>query len=215
MRRRSIISTTRGVAILACRDYAIRNPLRHASLGPAAFGLSACDGPFEAYFPEAAPNLAIADEPTDEQRRRGERGLETGTLTVYGAGSSILHAPRETIESLWECQRLGLLHPRVGFADAYNLEIADAGPGSQPLLRKQGKWLHPAGFAIDHGPMLILIDSYLEDHFAEKLFMSHPDIRRALAQLFPEWRMPLAARAATEPNPTTAAAQRMSAAERP
>jgi hypothetical protein len=175
-------------AILVCRDYATRNPRGHISLSPTRFGLSACDGPFEAYYPEAAPVLAVATEPSEEDRKRGARGLDAGTLTVYGAGCSILHAPQESIDALWECQRLGLLHPRVGFADAFNLEIADAGPCSQALLRNKGPWVHPAGFAIDHGPMLILIDSYLEDHFAQKLFMSHPSVRRALAQLFPDWK---------------------------
>ena len=45
------------------------------------------------------------------------RSLESGLLTVYGVGSSIVHAPDESLAALWECERLGLLHPRVGFAD--------------------------------------------------------------------------------------------------
>jgi hypothetical protein len=56
------------------------------------------------------------------------------------------------------------------------------------LLRSAGRWSNPVGFAIDHGPMLILLDSYLEDRFVPRLFMSHPDIKNALVKLFPDWK---------------------------
>ncbi|MBI3467437.1 MAG: hypothetical protein HY000_30885 [Planctomycetes bacterium] len=122
-----------------------------------------------------------------------DRPLEAGTVTVYGAGSSVVHAPVETIDALWESQMLGLLHPRFGFADAFNLDVADAlppckDPDDDPrILRDSGPWANFNGFAIDHGPMAILIDSYLEDQFVPKLFMSHPQIRAALDMLFDEF----------------------------
>jgi hypothetical protein len=119
------------------------------------------------------------------------RPLETGTVTVYGAGSSIVHAPAEAIAALAESQRLGLLHPRFGFADAFNLDIADAvvpgcvDPNDPRVLRATGPWANFTGFAIDHGPMLALIDNYLEHQSIPRRFMSYPTVRDALTRLFP------------------------------
>jgi hypothetical protein len=118
------------------------------------------------------------------------RPLEVGTATVYGAGSSIVHAPAEAIAALWEAQGLGLLHPRFGFADAFNLGVADAlvtagAPGD--VLRAEGPWANFTGFAIDHGPMLAMIDNYLEGQFVPQVFMSHPAISEALGSLFPSY----------------------------
>lgn len=60
--------------------------------------------------------------------------LEDGTVTNYGAASSIVHRPENAIAGLWSSARLKtedsaypeLLHPRFGFADAFNLDVADA-----------------------------------------------------------------------------------------
>jgi hypothetical protein len=120
-----------------------------------------------------------------------ERPLEVGTVTVYGVGSSVLHTPNEAAAALWDSASLGLLHPRFGFADAFNLEIGDAAipgclhPDESRVLRASGPWANFTGFGIDHGPMLILIDNYLEDQFVPHLFMSSPPIWPVLARLFP------------------------------
>jgi hypothetical protein len=120
-----------------------------------------------------------------------ERPLELGTATIYGAASSIVHVPTEAVDAMWESHGLGLLHPRFGFADAFNLDVSDAVvPGcahaDEPdVLRAAGPWANFTGFAIDHGPMLVLIDNYLEDEFVPHLFMSSPPIWPVLARLFP------------------------------
>ncbi len=120
-----------------------------------------------------------------------KRDLEVGTVTVYGVGSSIVHTPDEAVAALWEAQSLGLFHPRFGFADAFNLEIADTvipgcvDPDDPGVLRTSGPWEHFVGFGIDHGPMLILIDNYLADQFTPTLLMAYPTINEALARLFP------------------------------
>ena len=179
-------------AILACQQYATQNPNRRASLSALRWGLSACEGPFDEYFAEAAPPLAHAV--AGECGNRMERPLEVGTLTVYGVGSSIVHTPDEAIAALWECQRLGLFHQRFGAADAFNLNIADAAvcvkPGDPNVLRTTGEWRNFTGFGIDHGPMAILIDNYLSGQFVPKLFASYPTIRAALNTLFPNHTLP-------------------------
>ncbi len=122
-----------------------------------------------------------------------ERPLEVGTVTIYGVGSSMVHAPDEAIAALWEAQNLTLLHPRFGSADAFNLDIADAAipacvdPDEPRVLRTDGPWANFNGFGIDHGPMLLMIDSYLEDQFTPNLFMYYPAIREALARVFHTW----------------------------
>lgn len=122
-----------------------------------------------------------------------ERPLEVGTVTVYGVGSSVVHASDEAVEALWAAQDRGLLHPRFGFADAFNLEIGDAViPGcvhadESRVLRADGSWANFTGFAIDHGPMLIMIDNYLESQFTPNIFMYYPATRDALARVFHTW----------------------------
>ena len=114
-----------------------------------------------------------------------ERPLEMGTSTIYGAASSILHSPDAPIRSLWASYQQGPLHPRFGFADAFNLDVHDAltgliDPDGEKILRTAGPGAHFDGFAIDHDPMLAMIDNYLEDNFIPGLFMSDPNIARAL-----------------------------------
>jgi hypothetical protein len=124
-----------------------------------------------------------------------ERPLEVGTVTVYGVGSAIVHTPEHAIAALWEAYRQGMFHARFGFGDAFNLNIADAViPGCvdarEPrLLRATGPWKQFTGFAVDHGPMLALIDNYLANQFVPHLFMSYPTIREALSRLFPHQGM--------------------------
>jgi hypothetical protein len=121
------------------------------------------------------------------------RPPENGTTTTYGAGSAIVHQPAWAIESLWDAFQTERLHPRVGFADAWNDDIADARPrltdaGANPeILRAEGSWTQFTGFAIDHGPMLILIDNYLGNQFVPRQFTSHAGIQDALRQLFTPW----------------------------
>ena len=127
------------------------------------------------------------------------RPLEVGTVTNYGIGSSIVHTPPEAIAGLWNNAKHedlnqdntpDLLHPRFGFADAFNLNVADAiiegavHPNEPWILRAAGPWVNYTGFAIDHGPMLIMIDNHLNGQFVPRLFMSHPNIRNALSELF-------------------------------
>jgi hypothetical protein len=125
--------------------------------------------------------------------------LELGTVTNYGVGSSIVHTPSEAIGALWnnaehedlnEDGTAELLHRRFGFADAFNLDIADAAvegmvhPNEPRILRADGPWVNYTGLAIDHGPLLVMIDNYLNDQFIPHLFMSHPGIQEALSTLF-------------------------------
>ncbi len=181
-------------AILATIKYASDNPLGHKTLGRTCWGLSACQGPFGSYFPEAAPPVSLAKEAGCADSKGGWHlhSLEHGTVAPYAIGCSLLHCPEESIAGLWECQRLGMLHPRFGFADAFNREIADGvtkclDKSDPAILRTAGPWRNQMNFAIDQGPLLVIIDNYLRDRFVPRTFTSHPQIRATLTRLFPMW----------------------------
>ena len=122
------------------------------------------------------------------------RPLETGTLTPYAAACSVLHLPDEAVAALWHAAHVDLngdglpdvLHPRFGFADAYNVDISHAVSvaGDTNVLRTSGPWANPTGFGIDQGPMLIILDNYLGDQFVPRLFMSDTNVHRALSAIF-------------------------------
>lgn len=126
------------------------------------------------------------------------RLLEVGTVSHYAVGSSMVHVPRQALASLWnsavheDLNQDGipeLLHPRFGLADGFNLDIRDAAiPGaidceSGAIFRCDGPWASFPGFAINHGPMLIMIDNYLSGGLIPELFMSHPGIDGVLRGL--------------------------------
>ena len=119
--------------------------------------------------------------------------LEDGTVTVYGAAAAIEHDWFGATDSLWRAAETDLLHPRFGYADAYNADVADAveaagiGAAECPYLRCTGPWANFTGFAIDQGPLALMIDNYLSHNFVPDLFMSHARIREALMTLFPEF----------------------------
>ena len=124
---------------------------------------------------------------------------------MYGVGISIVHenaacagifiaAAREDLNQDGVPE---LLHPRFGFVDMFNLDVKDArerGTFStgqlvrptddcQPGVTLCGPWANFDGFAIDHGPMLIMIDNYLEHNFVPHLFMSAQNIKERVPEI--------------------------------
>jgi len=181
-------------AIQATIGYAVSNPEGHATLNQDRWGLSAAEGPYDDYVAWAAPTAALAAGTS-----------ELGTVTNYAVGASILHDPADALRALWDAAEHEdlnadgspeLLNPRFGFADAYDLQIADAlvpglhDPADPEILRSSGAWANFTGFAIDQGSMLVMIDNYLGDNFVPRLFMSNPGIAAALQTLFPDADIP-------------------------
>lgn len=96
---------------------------------------------------------------------------------MYGAGSSILHAPDAAIAALRAYARIpGVWSPRFGFADAFNMDPAFTGLlvvppddihlgaflDDPPLpISREAPWVSPARFAIDQGPLLLTIHDHL------------------------------------------------------
>jgi len=125
-------------------------------------------------------------------------------VTPYAVASSVMHMPSEVIESLWRISGLDLnadgtpdlLHPRFGLAGAFNFDIGPESPlAPADVLRTSGPWINFTGFAIDQGPMALLLDNYLslafdvsvQEQLIPSLFMSDPAVAAVLAGHFPNW----------------------------
>ena len=119
--------------------------------------------------------------------------LEDGTVAIYASGGAVLHDWFGATDSLWRAAELDLLHPRFGYADAYNADVADAleavgvGEAECAYQRCGGAWANFTGFSIDHGPLALMIDNYLSHNFVPELFMNQTQIQEALRTVFPDY----------------------------
>lgn len=193
-------------AVQATRDYALANVTNRdtwlSGAGATRWGLSAAAGPVVyngggSYFADAARPAAL--------NLNQNNPLEVGVVTPYSVGSAAVHEPALVLDSLWRMARHDdlngdgkpdLLNVRFGFVDAFTLDVADAASrgtfSAAQTVRSpaNGPWANQTGYAIDQGPMAIILDNHLSQRstgrqFVPGLFMSHPQLRVALNQLFP------------------------------
>ncbi|MDI6704617.1 MAG: glucoamylase family protein, partial [bacterium] len=100
---------------------------------------------------------------------------DDATIAPYGAGSSIVFLPGESISTLKHYfQNTDLWRYLFGFGDAYNPSNATV----------NGYWYNHSYFGIDQGPMLIMIENY-RSGLIWKYFMQNEDIQKALLTIFP------------------------------
>jgi hypothetical protein len=140
-------------ATLAQRNYAIENPKHRAGYSSAIWGLTACDGPEYGSF----PGYAARGLPPE---------VDDGTIAPTAAGASIVFTPVESIEALktmYEDYRVSLW-TGYGFRDAFNLDAA---------------WWDPDVLGIDQGPILLMIENYLNGSVWNR-FMRNEIVRRGL-----------------------------------
>lgn len=163
------------------RDKAIANPMGLPTLGADAWGLSACDGP-EGYlvpglFPEPVEMIgAVAGRDFSTYSARDNWG--DGTVPPYAAASCIVFEPGLAIDSMRHTRGLVDAEGRAvawrgvegyGFVDSYRVD-----GGSD--------WAAEDTVAIDHGPMLILIEN-ARTGLVWRLFMESPVVREGLGRL--------------------------------
>lgn len=136
-------------ATLAQREYCIDNPGNHIGYGPESWGLTAGDGPF-GYSARGAPPAQNDD----------------GTITPTAAAASIVFAPEVVIPTLqyWYDNFKPELWMEYGFRDGFNLNYA---------------WWGPEVIGIDQGPILVMIENYLNESVWTR-FMENPDIQAGL-----------------------------------
>lgn len=164
------------------RSKAMENPLELPTLGPNAWGLTACNYPkgylVPSLFPDDVPMpgaRAELDYSTyDPQEHWGD-----GTVATYGAGMAVLFDPEHAVAALRHYRALAARIPGMwddpakggyGLVDSYN-----EGVNGQP-------WVSPLHFAIDSGPMLLTIEN-ARTGAVSRWFHRHGAVRAACERL--------------------------------
>jgi hypothetical protein len=155
--RRDAYMTLRGIdyhensrrATLAAQAYCIDNPYGWTGYAADLWGLTASDDP-DGYLAHGAP-------PAQN---------DNGTITPTAAASSIAFAPEIVIPTLHNMYETwgDLLWGRYGFYDAFNLERF---------------WVSTDFLGIDQGPIIIMIENYLNGSVWERM-KRNPDLARGL-----------------------------------
>jgi hypothetical protein len=142
-------------AVFAQQAYALRNPRKFPNYGLWEWGFTACNGPrrdgVDGYCARGAPPAELDD----------------GTIAPTAVAGSIAFAPEICLPTLRQFrQRYPALWGKYGFTDAYNAKV---------------NWIDDQYFAIDQGPIVLMIENYLTGATWRRT-MSHPVIRRGLAR---------------------------------
>ena len=130
--------------------YAIRNPRRFTAYGEHLWGITASNGP--------GPATRRVDGVTRHflgYRARGvPNGPDDGTLAPWAVAASLPFAPEIVLPTLQHC-----LDRYPGMAKAHGLvcSINPTFPGSP---RHPGGWISRAHFALDQGPVVLMIENY-------------------------------------------------------
>lgn len=164
------------------------NPEGFKTLGPDAWGLSACDGPGSYLVGQLKPTpVAMPDARADwdvppASHINTDPVWHGGILAPYAAGSSVVFEPEAAVRALrhyrslkwadgssllWEDPASG----GWGFFDSYTLDTDSGEP-----------WVAEDRVAIDQGPLVLLIENARSGHVWD-MFMTHPAIRAGLGRL--------------------------------
>ncbi len=138
-------------ATLAQRSYCITNPGRHVGYSDSLWGLTAGDGPPPTGYTARGAPPAQQDD---------------GTIAPTAAASSIAFAPEVVIpvlHNLWN-NYATKLWGQYGFRDGFNLDV---------------DWWDTDYLGIDQGPIVIMIENYLNRGVWNR-FMQSPDVQRGL-----------------------------------
>jgi hypothetical protein len=167
------------------RARAIANPLGLPTLGPDAWGLSACDGP-EGYivpglYPEPVDMIG-AEVWRDFADYQPEQDWGGGVVPPYAAGAALMFEPENALRALRRYRSLtdaagrpgvwrGGAPGGAGFADAFTLDA-----------RGRVDWAAADLLAIDQGPLLLGIEN-ARSGLLWDLFMGHPEVRAGIERL--------------------------------
>ncbi len=144
-------------ACLAQVNFAIDNDDQYLTLGPAAWGLSASDGP-EGY------NGLYGAPPSGFDNKAH---VVDDTVPPYGALGSIIFLPEQALQAMRYYYSLEELKGNYGFVDAFNLTE---------------DWYAADVIGIDKGITLLMLANY-EDDFVHQVFMQNENILNGLELL--------------------------------
>lgn len=159
------------------------------------YGITACEGPDSAGFKIdilTGDTIYISNyHAYGYDCKLDKHNTPNGTFAIYGSASTILFMPQEAIAALkYFYEELDssfhqqydsrFFSPIFGMPDAFNLDPDASTDTLINGLNFNGPWLSVPRFGIDIGPMLMNIDSYLEElngrQSIRNLFNSHPYI---------------------------------------
>ena len=122
----------------------------------------------------------------------GTKALQVGTVSVYGAASSINFVSKESIAALrHDFEIPALWSPVFGFGDAFSLDphyigtVWDANGNPQVFYADylNGPWINHTIMGINVGPMLLAIDNY-RSGMIWKLMAKNPQLNAGLDAVF-------------------------------
>lgn len=130
---------------------------KYLTLGPNAWGLTACDGPqgYEGRY--GAPPSGYDNK----------AHLVDDTIPPAGAIGSIIFTPEDSLRAMLHYYTLENLKGRYGFKDAYNLTAG---------------WYASDVIGIDKGISLLMLANY-EDEMVWRVMMQNPNILKGLERL--------------------------------
>jgi len=195
-------------AILANRQFCIDHQDTNSADGDDHFttygvnswGLTACDNLVDPSTNKLSQYYAFGALPTQQNVQYPKTNSpHVGTIAIYGAGSSILFLPEESISALkFFYSKEGLWSPIFGFADAFsddphtyvlnndtNEPILDVNGNLLviPASWIDGTWINPMMMGINLGPMLLAIENH-RSGLIWNLINSMPEIQKALKLIF-------------------------------
>jgi hypothetical protein len=144
-------------ASLAHYNFAVAMDRKYETLGPTAWGLSACDGPqgYGGTYGAPPSGYDFKSHTVDD------------TIPPYGAISSIIFLPDQAKQALMNYASIPELQSRYGLLDAYNLTE---------------DWFASDVIGIDKGITLLMLANY-QDASVHQIVMQNETIRNGLDRL--------------------------------
>ena len=154
-------------ATLVQREYAIRNPKQFKHYGENCWGLTACDGP----GPRELTINGRKRKLLAYAARGAPFGPDDGTVAPWGAAASLPFAPDIVIPTMQHVARMVRKHPTYVPGSSFNPSVTDGhhAPG----------WVSPWRFALNSGPVMLMIENF-RSGLPWELFKRSETIRRGL-----------------------------------
>jgi hypothetical protein len=165
-------------AVLAQRDYAIRNPMQWTGYGERLWGLTACDGPADVKL-----NVAGKAREFRTYAARGPGQFDDGTIAPTAVGGSVPFAPQQCIDTMMamKADHGDLLYRQYGYIDALNLSVPSDVDFKHGAFTPGRGWYDGDYLGIDQGPILAMIENH-RSGLVWDVMRRDPHIRRGLTR---------------------------------
>jgi hypothetical protein len=132
------------------QQYAIRNPGRFEGYGELGWGITASNGPGP-----AVERIRGVTRTFFGYRARGvPNGPDDGTLAAWSVAASLPFAPEIVLPTLRH-----YMDTYPGITNRYGL-VCSSNPTFRPRSGKRSGWLSKSHFALDQGPVILMIENY-------------------------------------------------------